>query len=93
LRGYGFYGKFNILAIVGYLAAVALGFAISQPTTLAPWLGFASWTTPAAPVIVFAAALVWSAATGVPRILVQQREVAEVEQRKASLSEFTGFSE
>lgn len=93
LRGYGFYGKFNIFAIVGYLASVALGFAISQPTTLAPWFGFASWTTPAAPVIVFAAALVWSAATGVPRILVQQREVAEVEQRKASLSEFTGYSE
>jgi hypothetical protein len=93
LRSYGFYGKFNLLALAGYLASVALGFAIAQPLALAPWLGFAGWTTPFAPLAALAFALVWSAATGIPRILVQQREVAEVEQRKASLSEFTGFSE
>jgi purine-cytosine permease-like protein len=93
LRSYGFYGKFNLLALAGYLASVAVGFAIAQPLALAPWLGFAGWTTPFAPLAALAFALVWSAATGIPRILVQQREVAEVEQRKASLSEFTGFSE
>jgi len=93
LRGYGFYGKFNLVAVIGYLAIAAGGYAISQPLVSAPWLGFAGWTTPFAPLAAFAAAAVWSAATGVPRILVQQREVAEVELRKASLSEFTGFSE
>jgi hypothetical protein len=93
LRSYGFYGKFNLLALAGYLASVAVGFAIAQPLALAPWLGFAGWTTPFAPLAALAFALVWSAATGIPRILVQQREVAEVEQRKASLNEFTGFSE
>lgn len=93
LRGYGFYGKFNLVAVIGYFVVVAFGFGIATPFELAPWLGFAGWTTPLAFLLAFGLSALWTAVTGIPRILMQQREVAEVEQRKASLSSFSGFSE
>ena len=84
LRGYGFYGKFNL---------VAFGLGISEQLEIAPWLGFAGWSSPLAPLAAFGLGAVWTAVTGVPRILLQQREVAEVELRKASLTSFSGFAE
>jgi hypothetical protein len=43
--------------------------------------------------VAFAFGLVWQLATGFARVKKQQAEVAEVELRKAALSEFRGFSE
>ncbi|MEN9731165.1 MAG: hypothetical protein RL488_475 [Actinomycetota bacterium] len=93
LRGYGFYGRFNFFAVGGYVLAVVIGFALSQPNELAPWFGFAGTTTMFAPFASLAFAFIWSVATSIPRIKAQQQEVAEVEQRKASLSAFSGFAE
>ena len=93
LRGYGFYGRFNFFAVGGYLLAVVIGFALSEPNELASWFGFAGTTTIFAPFASLAFAFIWSVATSIPRIKAQQQEVAEVEQRKASLSEFSGFAE
>ena len=93
LRGYGFYGKFNLVAVIGFAVVVAFGFGISESLEIAPWLGFAGWVTPLAPLMAFGLSVVWTAVTGIPRIVVQQREVAEVELRKASLTSFSGFAE
>ena len=93
LRGYGFYGKFNLVAVIGFAVVVAFGLGISEQLEIAPWLGFAGWSSPLAPLAAFGLGAVWTAVTGVPRILLQQREVAEVELRKASLTSFSGFAE
>jgi hypothetical protein len=93
LRGYGFYGKFNVLALIGYALIVAAGWGLTAPNSLAPWLGYLGVNPPEVPALALVGGLVWSLITGIPRILVQEREVAEVELRKASLSEFPGFSE
>ena len=93
LRAYGFYGSFNIVGVLGFVFFSAATLGISVPNDLAPWLGFTGWTSAFAPAIGLAAGFAWVFATAIPRILVQQREVSEVELRKASLSEFTGFSE
>jgi NCS1 family nucleobase:cation symporter-1 len=93
LRSYGFYGAFNVVGIIGYVLISAATLSISEPNDLAPWLGFSSWSTPFAGAIGFGAAALWVFATSIHRVNVQQKEVAEVELRKASLSSFSGFSE
>jgi hypothetical protein len=93
LRSYGFYGSFSVFALIGFVAATAAGLAVSAPNSLADWLGFSGWVTPFSPLVAFAFGLVWQLATGFARVKKQQSEVAEVELRKAALSEFPGFSE
>ncbi len=93
LRGYGFYGKINVLALIGYALIVAAGWGLTAPSSVAPWLGYFGATPPEVPALALVGGVVWGLITGIPRILVQEREVAEVELRKASLSEFPGFSE
>ena len=78
LRSYGFYGSFNYLAVTGFVVSVALAFV---PVTAVMVAG------------PFAFSLLWTFATAIPRIRTQQKEVAEVEMRKASLNSFSGFSE
>ena len=93
LRSYGFYGAFNVVAVIGYFLVSAATLSISQANELAPWLGFSSWSTPFSAAIGFGAAVLWVVVTSIPRVRLQQKEVAEVELRKASLSTFSGFSE
>ncbi|CAB4955421.1 unannotated protein [freshwater metagenome] len=93
LRSYGFYGSFSVFALIGFVASTAAGLAVSAPNSLADWLGFSGWVTPFSPLVAFAFGLVWQLATGFARVKKQQGEVAEVELRKAALSEFPGFSE
>lgn len=93
LRSYGFYGSFSVFALIGFVAATAAGLAVSAPNSLADWLGFSGWVTPFSPLVAFAFGLVWQLATGFARVKKQQSDVAEVELRKAALSEFPGFSE
>ena len=93
LRSYGFYGSFSVFALIGFVAATAAGLAVSAPNPLADWLGFSGWVTPFSPLVAFAFGLVWQLATGFARVKKQQSDVAEVELRKAALSEFPGFSE
>ena len=93
LRSYGFYGSFSVFALIGFVAATAAGLAVSAPNALADWLGFSGWVTPFSPLVAFAFGLVWQLATGFARVKKQQSDVAEVELRKAALSEFPGFSE
>jgi hypothetical protein len=93
LRSYGFYGAFNAVGVVGFVLVSAATLSISQVNDFAPWLGFSTWSTPFAAAIGFGAGVTWIVATSIPRVRVQQKEVAEVELRKASLSSFNGFSE
>jgi len=93
LRSYGFYGTFSVFALIGFVAATAAGLAVTAPNSLADWLGFSGWVTPFSPLVALAFGLVLQLATGFARVKRQQVEVAEVELRKAALSEFPGFSE
>ena len=93
LRGYGFYGKFNLVGLLGYAAIVAVGWGFTSPNDFAPWLGYFGPAPLFIPALALLAGLLWNLATGAPRVAMQQREVAEVELRKASLSEFSGFTE
>ena len=93
LRSYGFYGSFSVVPLVGFAIATASGLAVTASNSVADWLGFGGWVTPFSPLVAFAIGLLWQLATGFSRVRKQQLEVAEVELRKSTLSEFPGFSE
>lgn len=93
LRSYGFYGSVNVLSVLGFAAATTAGLSVALPVELFTWLGFSGLVTPFAPLIAFAFGFLWQLSTGYFRVKTQQLEVSEVEKRKASLSEFSGFSE
>ena len=78
LRSYGFYGSFNYLAVAGFAISIGLAF-VPVPTVML--------------VGPFAFSVLWTFATAIPRIRRQQKEVAEVEMRKATLNSFSGFTE
>lgn len=90
-RSYGFYGSFNWLAGIGFLISTAAGLAVSQPIGSMAWLGFLSASTgisvrfDVAALVTVLVAVVYTLATGFPRILRQQRETKQVEDRRFDL--------
>ena len=90
-RSYGFYGSVNWVAIVGFALAVTAGLGLANPLPYAPWLGYLGALFNLRLDIVLAAlgvlafAIVFTLATGFPRILRQQRETKAVEDRQYDL--------
>lgn len=90
-RSYGFYGSVNWLAGIGFLLATAAGFAVAKPIANIAWLGFLSRTTgisvsfDIAALLTMAVAIVYTLATGFPRVFRQQRETKQVEDRRFDL--------
>ena len=91
-RGYGFYGSFNWVALIGYVLGIVLGLGVATPNDYFTWLGFLSGTLGLKVSIVFASlismafAVVFTFATGYPRIRRQQQETKAVEDRRYDLA-------
>ncbi len=90
-RSYGFYGSVNWFAGVGFLVATAVGFSVCQPIGSLTWLGFLSNSTglslrfDVAAYVAILVSVLYTLATGFPRILRQQRETKQVEDRRFDL--------
>jgi len=90
-RSYGFYGSVNWLALIGFILSVTFAFSISQPVVGFAWLGFLSTTFNFSTTVTLAALIsmgitvLFTLATGFPRIFRQQRETKSVEDRKFDL--------
>jgi hypothetical protein len=90
-RSYGFYGSVNWLAIIGFLLATIAGFSVSKPIGSMAWLGFLSSATgisvgfDVAAFVAIMVAVVYTLATAFPRVLRQQRETKQVEDRRFDL--------
>jgi hypothetical protein len=90
-RSYGFYGSVNWIAAIGFLISTAVGFAVAQPIGSMNWLGFLSASTgisvrfDVAALLTVLVAVVYALATGFPRVLRQQRETKQVEDRRFDL--------
>lgn len=91
-RGYGFYGAFNWLAVIGYVLGVVFGFGISESIDYFPWLGFLGSVLGFKVSIVYASLMTlalgvaFTLATGFPRIRRQQEETKAVEERRYDLA-------
>ena len=98
-KGYAFYGRVGIFAIIGYLAIVAVCVELVDGTGV-PFFGllsnklygimfFGSFSPYA---IAFVGSVLWTFVTGIPRILKQEREIASVEERRTQIAgtEFLG---
>ena len=92
-RGYGFYHSFGWTGLAGFVIATGLGWGLAAPSQLFAWLGFFGKVSALAPAAAALAGLLWGAVALIPVVRSQQRAVAEVEERKASLSGFVGFTE
>lgn len=97
-REYGFYGKFNFVNLVGFALAVAIGFGYLNGTgTVSSWAGYLGDLTPeffevagsymGIP-IAFGFASLFPIIFGIPRIRKQERNLAELDQRREELKEF-----
>ncbi|MEY3855998.1 MAG: hypothetical protein RJA45_468 [Actinomycetota bacterium] len=90
-RSYGFYGSVNWIAAIGFLISTAAGFAVAQPIGSMNWLGFLTASTgisvrfDVAALLTVLVAVVYTLATGFPRVLRQQRETKQVEDRRFDL--------
>ena len=90
-RSYGFYGSVNWIAAIGFLISTAVGFAVAQPIGSMNWLGFLTASTgisvrfDVAALLTVLVAVVYTLATGFPRVLRQQRETKQVEDRRFDL--------
>jgi NCS1 family nucleobase:cation symporter-1 len=90
-RSYGFYGSVNWIAAIGFIISTAVGFAVAQPIGSMNWLGFLSTSTgisvrfDVAALLAVLVAVVYTLATGFPRVLRQQRETKQVEDRRFDL--------
>jgi hypothetical protein len=92
-KGYAFYGRVGTFTVLGYLAIVALCFELVDSSGLT-WLGllsnklyalmFFGAYSPYA--IAFIGAVVWTLITAVPRVLKQEREIANVEERRTQIA-------
>lgn len=90
-RGYGFYGSVNWVAAIGFILSIVFGLGVSEQTAGISWLGYFSGLTGLSTSIELAAlismgiSVVFTLATGFPRILRQQLETKQVEERKFDL--------
>ena len=97
-REYGFYGRFNLANTFGFLLAIALGFGyLSGGPQLSSWTGFLGDFTPEIFAIAgsnigiamaFGLAALFPVIFGIPRIKKQERNLAELDQRRQELKEF-----
>lgn len=90
-RSYGFYGAVNWIAMIGFILSVTFGLSIAQPIAGFAWLGFFSSTINFSTTVTIAALIsmgvtvLFTLATGFPRVFRQQRETKSVEDRKFDL--------
>ena len=101
-REYGFYGRFNFVNSLGFLVAVGLGFGyLNGGPQLSSWTGYLGDLTPqiyeiAGSNIGLAIAFGFTALLpvifGIPRIRKQERNLAELDQRRQELKEFLDAS-
>ena len=97
-REYGFYGKFNFVNALGFLLAVALGFGyLNGGPQLSSWTGYLGDFTPEifevagsniGIAMAFGLAALLPVVMGIPRIRKQERNLAELDQRRQELKEF-----
>ena len=97
-REYGFYGKFNFVNAIGFLLAVALGFGyLNGGPQLSSWTGYLGDFTPEifdlagssiGIAMAFGLAALLPIVMGIPRIKKQERNLAELDQRRQELKEF-----
>jgi len=97
-REYGFYGKFNLVNALGFLLAVALGFGyLNGGPQLSSWTGYLGDFTPEiydlagssiGIAMAFGLAALLPVVLGIPRIKKQERNLAELDQRRQELKEF-----
>jgi hypothetical protein len=97
-REYGFYGKFNFVNTLGFLLAVALGFGyLNGGPQLSSWTGYLGDLTPElfeiagsniGIAMAFGLAALLPVILGIPRIRKQERNLAELDQRRQELREF-----
>ena len=97
-REYGFYGRFNLANTFGFLLAIALGFGyLSGGPQLSSWTGYLGDFTPEIFAIAgsnigiamaFGLAALFPVIFGIPRIKKQERNLAELDQRRQELKEF-----
>jgi hypothetical protein len=92
-RGYAFYKRISIVALVGFSGSVALGLGLSSVDSIA-WVGYltkwfdgflffgnlsgAFWA--------FVAACVWSLVTSIPKIHKQESEIAAIDERRSEIA-------
>ena len=99
-REYGFYGKFNFVNTLGLLLAVALGYGyLNGGPQLSSWTGYLGDLTPEifeiagsniGIAMAFGLAALLPVVLGIPRIRKQERNLAELDQRRQELKEFLG---
>ena len=97
-REYGFYGRFNLANTFGFLLAVALGFGyLNGGPQLSSWSGYLGDFTPEifemagsniGIAMAFGLASLFPVIFGIPRIRKQERNLAELDQRRQELKEF-----
>ena len=97
-REYGFYGRFNLANTFGFVLAVALGFGyLNGGPQLSIWTGYLGDFTPEifeiagsniGIAMAFGLAALFPVIFGIPRIRKQERNLAELDQRRQELKEF-----
>ena len=97
-REYGFYGKFNIVNLVGFALAVAIGFGyLAVNGAVSSWAGYLGALTPGLFEVAgafigipmaFGLASLFPVIFGIPRIRKQERNLSELDQRREELKEF-----
>jgi hypothetical protein len=97
-REYGFYGRFNLANTFGFLLSVALGFGyLNGGPQLSGWSGYLGDFTPEifeiagsniGIAMAFGLAALFPVIFGIPRIRKQERNLAELDQRRQELKEF-----
>ena len=97
-REYGFYGRFNLANTFGFVLAVALGFGyVNGGPQLSSWSGYLGDLTPQifeiagsniGIAMAFGLAALFPVIFGIPRIKKQERNLAELDQRRQELKEF-----
>jgi len=97
-REYGFYGKLNLVNTLGFLLAVTLGFGyLNGGPQLSSWTGYLGDLTPEifelagsniGIAMAFGLATLLPVVLGIPRIKKQERNLAELDQRRQELKEF-----
>jgi hypothetical protein len=102
-RDYGFYGRFNIMNTLGFVLAVALGFGyLNGGPQLSSWTGYLGNFTPEifelagsniGIAMAFGLAALFPVIFGIPRIKKQERNLAELDQRRQELKEFLDASQ
>lgn len=90
LRSYGFYKSFSVMAVLVYLAIVAFVVVVDGQLIEVPALNVMRGYEA---LIACGAALVLTVATAIPRILEQQREARDIEERRKTLTSVSSFAE